>query len=132
MAIAVWSASLPVKIRNPSLTKSPTILRSATDSGIAQTRKRFTSSARIVRFEMLFTGAQLAAFETWWDTIWSQPQPDTGKFQFDDPITDKDYTAHGRAARIMSETFPDFTLISGHGTPDNRIYSASMMVEFLP
>lgn len=66
-----WPTSLPQKPRRDGYQEDPgtSDIRSPMDVGVAKVRRRFTAPIRVFSWSFEMTTAQLATFETFWETI---------------------------------------------------------------
>lgn len=67
--MAAWPSSLP-RLLAPGYSESPQdqTLRTEMDAGPAKVRRRFSAAVTEQQIRLLLTDAQLATFESFWDT----------------------------------------------------------------
>lgn len=97
-------------------------VRSEMDTGPAKQRPRFTATAKQYDAVLKLTGAELAIFDSFYETDLGQGAT---SFTWKDPISDAAVTIRFRAE-------PDASLIVPHDDPDQRLYEITMPLEVLP
>tara|TARA_R110000822_G_scaffold239543_2_gene369308 strand:+ start:249 stop:533 length:285 start_codon:yes stop_codon:yes gene_type:complete len=90
------------------------------DTGPAKQRARFTATAKYFDgAQQNFTGAQLATFDTFYETTLGQG---AASFTWINPITDV-------SASLRFKGEPEPTLLNPDATPDDRLYRVLLPLE---
>ncbi len=121
--MASWPAGLPQTVlATASRTRQAGRLRTSMDSGPPKQRARFTAVVKNYDVEIIVTGAQLATFETFYETTINNG---TDSFTWVDPFDDTSKTL-----RFRDE--PSEVAIKPDATVNDRLYRISLPLEELP
>lgn len=114
-----WPLSLPGRDISLRLTRAGGSIRSATDGGVAQVRRRFTKEVETYSESYVFTSGDKFTFDSFWDMIGN------GAFGFD---REHPHTGNVENARIIE--YPSFRLLTRNAS--ETYWRVAMNVEYLP
>jgi len=118
-----WATGLPQNIfLGCSIGDDESRVITQMDSGPTTVRKRFTSFTQTVSAPIIFTGAELKIFYTFYRTTINQG---TDSFRWKNPVTDESVTFRFKSA-------PKFECIKPSSNTDNRLWSGNLEMEILP
>lgn len=118
-----WPASLPQSVlADVSRKRQSGMIRSQMDTGAAKQRKRFTAVVRQYQASMILTGAQLATFDSFYESDLGQGAT---SFTWIDPVTDASCSL-----RFMAD--PEVSMVKPSATVNNRLWRVTMQLERLP
>lgn len=121
MPTPTYPTTLPNQLLGLRDKREDNVVRTQMEAGPAITRRRYTASVRTLSVPVVFTGAQRAIFEDFFE---DDLKSGSLSFEWNDPLTDE--TAIFRFTKP-----PEFTTMRG-GEPDDRIYRATFALEILP
>ena len=121
--MAVWPGTLPQTLMLPLNRKRQAgKIRSQVDAGPAKQRARYTAVAKDFDAILVLTGAELAIFDNFYETMLGQG---AASFTWVDPVTDT-------AATLRFRAEPEDSLVAAHDDPDKRLYNVTMPLELMP
>lgn len=117
-----WPAGLPQEILTDfQLSSDPAFVDFVVDAGPAKRRRVTTKERNYVRASLELTGAELATFNTFWE---STLQHGTLDFDWEHPTSDT-------SATLRFKTKPSIVLVVPAALPADRVYSLEMELEIL-
>lgn len=124
-----WPGGLPQEQFLPlSYARRDVRLRTPNDTGPVNQRKRYTAAAKEVSLLLVFTGAELNTFESFWQTDLGE-----GALSFDwtDPVA-PDTTAGAPTTTFRFIEPPVFAAVRGDANSADRLYQATARLEIMP
>lgn len=121
--MASWPGTLPQTILAGSTrTRQSGRVRSEMDTGPAKQRQRFTAVTKNYDAQIIVTGAQLATFNTFYETTIGNG---TDSFTWVDPFS-------GASETLRFRDDPQETNMKPDATADDRLYMVTLPLEVLP
>lgn len=118
-----WPATLPQSLMMPlSRERQSGKIRSQMDTGAPKQRARFTATVKNFDAVLFMTGAQLATFDTFYETTLGQG---AASFTWVDPVT-------GSSATLRFRGEPKDELIKPHDVANDKLWQVTMPLEKLP
>ena len=122
-----WPSEFQDIPQPPGLMDAPQndLVVSNPDAGPAKVRRRFRASVRHVNLPVIFTATQRPSFDTFWNNVWQQADPDAGCFTWTDPLSDTTKTFRFRSR-------PEWRLAYAADTNANVRWETTLELEILP